>query len=152
MLYNLTGKQFNEDPYSVVDRPEVRPILKVLCLIVINSENKCQALRALRDEIRKDLEFQKLKRIYQLDEKELLRKFESVHSEISNYFCSGIGLKLMYRDSEIAESVLKHFTKREIPCLCVHDSFLIPIQHIEELKEVMNTVYKKHIGYDAKLK
>ena len=151
MLYNLTAKQFEEDPYSVVDRAEVRPILKVLCLIAINSKDKSQALRALRDTIRKNWEFQKLKRVYQLDEKELLRKFEGVHAGISNYFCSGIGLKLMYRDSQIAEDVLKHFTKREIPCLCVHDSFLLPVQHKEELKSVMNEVYKNHMGFDAKL-
>ena len=152
MLYNLTGKQFNEDPYSAVDKPEIRPILKVLCLIVINSQNKSQALKALRDVIQKNWEFLKLKRIYRLDEKELLRKFESVHAGISNYFCSGIGLKLMYKDSEIAESVLKHFTKKEIPCLCVHDSFIVPVQHNEEMKQVMNDIYKKLIGFDAKLK
>jgi len=152
MLYHLTGREFNgEDPYSAVERLEVRPILKVLCLIVINSANKSQALKALREAIRKNWEFQKLKRVYQLDEKELLRKFEGVHAGISNYFCSGIGLKLMYRDSQIAEDVLKHFTKREIPCLCVHDSFLLPVQHKEELKSVMNEVYKNHMGFDAKL-
>ena len=120
-------------------------------MIAINSKDKSQALRALRDTIRKNWEFQKLKRVYQLDEKELLRKFEGVHAGISNYFCSGIGLKLMYRDSQIAEDVLKHFTKREIPCLCVHDSFLLPVQHKEELKSVMNEVYKNHMGFDAKL-
>lgn len=152
MLYHLTGKQINEDPYSVVDRPEIRPILKLLCLIVINSENKSQALRALHDELRRNSGFQKLKRIYRLDEKDLLRKFESVHAEISNYFCSGIGLRLMYRDSEIAEDVLKYFTNREIPCLCVHDSFLVPVQYKDELKQIMNDVYKKHIGFEAKLK
>ena len=152
MLYNLTGKQFSGDPYSQVHRPEIRPILKVLCLIVINLENKSKALKALREQIRKNLEFQKLKRVYRLDEKDLLRKFESVHSEISNYFYSGIGLKLMYKDSEIAESVLKYFTKREIPCLCVHDSFLVQSQYKDELKSVMNDVYKKHIGFEAKLK
>jgi hypothetical protein len=90
--------------------------------------------------------------MYQLDEKELLRKFESVHCNISNYFCSGIGLKLQYRDSEIAECILKHYTRQGIPCLCVHDSFLVPVQYKEELKLVMNEAYKKHIGFDAKLK
>jgi len=152
MLYHLTKKQFGEDPYSVVDRSEVRPILKVLCLIVINSRDKTQALRALNYEIRKNREFQKLKRIYQLDEKELLRKFENVHSEISNYFCSGIGLKLQFVDSQITESILKHFTKRDIPCLSIHDSFIVPAEHQRELAEMMNKIYKKRFGYDAKLK
>lgn len=153
MLYHLTGREFESaDPYSAVERPEIRPILKVLSLIVINSKDKSQALRALREEIRKNWEFQKLKRVFQLDERDLLRKFESVHAGISNYFYSGIGLKLMYRDSQIAEDILKHFTRREIACLCVHDSFLVPTQHQEELRQIMNDVYKKHIGFNAKLK
>jgi hypothetical protein len=152
MLYHLSNKQFDADPYALVDRPEVRPILKVLCLIIINSKDKSQALRAFRDEIRKNYEFQKLKKIYKLDEKELLRKFESVHIRISNYFCSGIGLRLQYKDSQLAESILKYFTKREIPCLCVHDSFIVPENHKAELIEQMKSVYKKRFGFDAKLK
>lgn len=152
MLYHLNGKQFNGDPYSAVDRQEVRDILKVLCLIVINSKDNTQALRALRDVIRKDWKLKKLKLKYQLDEKILLSKFESVHADISSFFCSGVGLKLMYIDSEMAETILKYFALRNIPCLCVHDSFLVPVQHKDELKEVMKNVYKKRIGFEPKLK
>ncbi|MBK9097532.1 MAG: hypothetical protein IPM14_05260 [bacterium] len=152
MLYHLIGKQFDGDPYSAVDRPEVRDILKTLCLIVINTKDTTQALRALRDVIRKDWKLKKLKQKYQLDEKDLLGKFESVHSEISRFFCSRVGLELMYLDSEIAETILKHFTRRGIPCLCVHDSFLVPSQYEDELKNVMKTIYKKYIGFEPKLK
>ncbi len=152
MLYHLSNKQFDADPYAVVDRPEVRPILKVLCLIIINSKDKSQALRAFRYEIRRNYEFQKLKKIYHLDEKDLLRKFESVHSGISNYFCSGIGLRLQYKDSQLAESILKYFIKRKIPCLCVHDSFLVPAEHKDELEEVMIINYRKHFGFVPKIK
>lgn len=153
ILYHKTKKQFEGDPYlKVIDNPELRPLLKLVSLIAVNSQNPAQALRAIKDEIRKNIELQKLKRIYKLDEKDLLRKFESTHFRISNYFYSGIGIKLQNLDSQIAETVLKYFTRREIPCLCVHDSFLVSSEHGAELKETMNAVYKKHLGFEAELK
>lgn len=153
MLYHKTNKQYIGDPYiKIFNSPELRPLLKIVNLIAINSQNPVQALRAIKYEISKSNELTLLKRTYNIDEKDLLRKFESVHSRISQYFYSGIGIKLQHIDSQIAADILKHFTKREIPCLCVHDSFLVPQKHKEELKEVMNSVYKKHLGFDAKLK
>ena len=153
ILYHKTNKQFDGDPYSkVISIPELRPLLKVVSLIAVNSANPTQAYKAVKQEIRNNIEFQRLKRIYRMDEKELLKKFESTHFRISNYFYSGIGIKLQHLDSQIAETVLKHFTRNEIPCLCVHDSFLVPIEHGAELKEVMNKVYKKYLGFDAQIK
>lgn len=153
MLYHTRKIEFNEDPYlMVINNEDVRPILKLVCLIAINSSTPTQALRALKDEIRKNPELEKLKRVYHLDEANLLRKFESVHFEISNYFYSGIGIKLQYLDSQIAHEIFKYFMSRDIPCLGVHDSFIVPANHKEELKEVMNKTYKKHLGFDAKLK
>jgi hypothetical protein len=153
MIYNLTGNQFDDDPYtSVNNNPKVRPILKLVCLIAINSKNKSQALRALREEIRKNPELEKLKRLYELDEKELLRKFESVHFRISNYFFSNCGIRLQFLDSEVAETILKYFTSRDIPCLPVHDSFLVPIKYKDELECVMREVYKSKFKYDIKIK
>ncbi|MCH7721851.1 MAG: hypothetical protein IIC76_00725 [Bacteroidetes bacterium] len=153
MLYHLTNKQFDKDPYtSVMDIPEVRPILKLVCLIAINSRNKSQALRAIREEKRKNPELEKLKRIYHLDEQDLLRKFESVQFRISNYFYSNFGIRLQFLDSEITESILKYFTSREIPCLAVHDSFLVPGKYEDELKAVMRGTYKSKFKYDIKVK
>lgn len=153
MLYHKTNTHFDGDPYSkVTNIPELRPLLKAVNLIAINSESPAKALKALRYEINKSFKLRKLKRLYRVDEKDLLRKFESTHSRISNYFYSGIGIKLQNLDSQIAEDVLRYFTRREIPCLCVHDSFLVPQQHKEELKVVMNSFYKNRLGFDAKLK
>ena len=153
MIYNLTGKQFDEDPYTrVLDIPEARPILKLVCLIAINSQNKSQALKALRKEIRKNPALEKLKRIYQLDETQLLRKFESVHFKISNYFYNNIGIRLQFLDSEITESILKYFTSRDIPCLAVHDSFLLSKKYGDELTYVMKETYKSKFKYDIKVK
>jgi len=61
-------------------------------------------------------------------------------------------LKLQYIDSQLAESVLKHFTSRDIPCLCVHDSFIVPKKYGDELEGVMKDTYKSKINYDIKVK
>jgi hypothetical protein len=88
-----------------------------------------------------------LKRKYNLNEKELLRKFEGVHCRIANHFYCGMGTRLQFWDSQIAESILNHFTKREVPCLGVHDSFLVPEMYKDELFDQMNTnkSYKKKL-------
>ena len=43
----------------------------------------------------------------------------------------------MYRDSCIAEYVIDHFTRRDIPILCMHDSFIVPFDQVLELRTIM---------------
>ena len=74
------------------------------------------------------------------------------HKKIEKYFNTGIGVKLQYRDSKIAERILKHFTRKKIVCLCIHDSFIVQEQFKDELIEVMRREYKKEIGFDCELK
>jgi hypothetical protein len=154
LLYHKSNKHFEKDPYtSVNDIPDVRKILKLISLVAINAKDKSQALRAIQDEITSAPELTRLKREFFLDVKNLLRKFESVHFQISNYFFNDTGIKLQYIDSQIAEAILRHFTSQDIPCLCIHDSFIVQEMYKDELSQVMNEVYKKFAnGNNAKLK
>jgi len=43
----------------------------------------------------------------------------------------------MYRDSCIAEYFIEHFTKRDVPILCMHDSFIVTFDQVLELRAVM---------------
>ena len=61
------------------------------------------------------------------------------------FFC-GMGNKLQYRDSIIAEQVMLHFAKNDIPVLPVHDSFIIQAGLFIDLLEVMEKEFKKRIG------
>jgi hypothetical protein len=56
---------------------------------------------------------------------------------------TGIGTKLQRFDSMIAEEVINHFTKKAIPVLCIHDSFLVDSSHAEELQSVMGRKCQK---------
>jgi len=59
----------------------------------------------------------------------------------------GKGLKLQYIDSCIAEKVLMDLMKKDIPTLCVHDSFIVQEQHKVILHDKMMESYKKELGF-----
>ena len=68
------------------------------------------------------------------------------HEPIKHMFFCGIGNSLQYRDSIIAEQVMLHFAKNDIPILPVHDSFIITAGLFIDLLEVMEKEFKKQIG------
>lgn len=68
------------------------------------------------------------------------------HKPIKHMFFCGMGNNLQYRDSIIAEQVMLHFAKNDIPVLPVHDSFIIQAGLFIDLLEVMEKEFIKQIG------
>ena len=50
----------------------------------------------------------------------------------------------MNTDSSIAEYILKQFVNREIPVLCIHDSFMVNTKYESLLKDIMVESFKVH--------
>ena len=50
----------------------------------------------------------------------------------------------MNLDAKIALNIAFHFINQGIPCLPVHDSFLVQVRYESELRRVMLDTYKKH--------
>lgn len=67
--------------------------------------------------------------------KKLLRLIEKVHHPIvtNGMWNTGYGLTLQFLDSRIAEEIMLHFAKQDVPCLSVHDSFIVPKSYKTEL-------------------
>jgi len=83
----------------------------------------------------------------------LLDAFRSKHPHIKDYLCSDQGVSLMKIDAEIAAKVVNHFTDKEEPILCIHDSFICREQFKEELVQVMNEKVKETLdGYTVGIK
>ena len=61
------------------------------------------------------------------------------HNEaIAHHLCKGVGLRLQRIDSDLVMSVLNRLTERGVPCLPVHDSFIVAKEdHEGLLKEAM---------------
>ncbi len=73
-----------------------------------------------------------------------MQKIKAKHKPIAQYFDDpGIGNVLMNSDSMIAEKIMLHFAKQGIATLPVHDSFIVPANHADEMLGVMKTAFKE---------
>lgn len=161
MLYHKLKIDFEGELYLPENKPEeIRDIYKLISLVSINAEKPSNAIKGFNKEVFDDLKkpiekrkfYYELMQKYNLDVKSLLKEFEERHSKINKYFYKDTGIRLQYYDSMITEQVMKHFTKKEIPILTIFDSFIVPEQHKEELRFIMNQEYKKVFGFDIKIK
>lgn len=158
MLYHMEGIDLQEDPYGIFDyNPRLRTAVKLMTNIAINSSSETSAIRAMNDKLFRLNRSGKLDKVVKamheanLKASNLLQIVKSKHPEIAQYFNSGIGVELQYKDSMLAESILDHFMRKGVPCLCIHDSFIVPRPYGEELKSVMEEKYKERFNFSAKV-
>jgi hypothetical protein len=59
--------------------------------------------------------------------------------------------RLQFQDSQLAERVMLRFTKRDVPVLPVHDSFIITRGLYSELLSVMHQEFEKMFGVSIKI-
>jgi hypothetical protein len=65
---------------------------------------------------------------------------------------TGIGLDLHFLDSQIAEHTMMVLKEQDIPCLPVHDSFIVPRHQASELIKAMRHAFRALTGHDPALK
>ena len=84
---------------------------------------------------------------------ELRQAILDSHKPIQHLFFKGLGNKLQFEDSCIAESVMLHYMNSDSPALPVHDSFVL--HHAEgsygKLEEVMRRAYYERFKSDIKV-
>jgi hypothetical protein len=149
MLYHLRGLGAPDgDLYGFGVSRELN---KIVALISINCEPLKDRLKAISNSFKNN---KKLREEFGDDimKHEFIRKliddFRAAHPKIRDDFFSGCGLNLQYRDSMIMEDLLKHFIRKDVPIIPVHDSLIVPVSHAHEATEVMTETYKNHMGFD----
>ena len=72
----------------------------------------------------------------------------AAHKQIADQFFKGIGTKLQFKDSCIAEKVMLQFTEMDAPALPVHDSFIVHHGYAwtGEIEEIMRRAYFEEVG------
>jgi hypothetical protein len=140
LLYDISNKPLIGDAYTQgVLSNYPRKMVKMALLIMINAECRQSAVKAIIKERAEAGCCEKFKAGALLDD------INKEHHLISDYFCSGHGVNLQYLDGAIALEVMFHFADQGIACLSVHDSFIVPDCHSEELKRVMKEKYKERM-------
>jgi len=151
ILYDLRGivLQPTFDPYVVRSNltKEQRTVYKRLLLIMINAETKHKAINGFRKIVREeddlfntigDNEYNTIKKLAD----ELIAHNKLIEDDLFTEKCH----ELTNKDSNMANEILRHFAKKDILVLCIHDSFVIEEQYEDELRKKMEEVYKEKFG------
>lgn len=171
MLYHLRGIDYDADPYMLWGddtSPAQRLLAKTLINISFNAATRDAAVNRAKLEMatttkQKDKggnserkhgkrleDALTLYRAYKqagLTFDEVYNLAQERHQPIARYFGSDAGIWLMRIDSSIAIDVMYDFAKLCIPCLCCHDSFIVPEHCEQQLREAMNRWYFQRFGF-----
>ena len=131
-------------PDVVTTKEQQRAYVKLLVLMGINADSDKKAFQAFRNNDRQDKVANSLTDI-QLGE--LLKGFIDKHPQFDGILNTGQALRLMNIDSQIANLVIDHFTQKEIPVLCIHDSFIIQYDKEPELRRILDQATHQVTNY-----
>ena len=120
-----------------------RTIIKKLVLTALNARTRKAAFASFREGFATG---HLAKGINNKELEGLLVAFTERHPHLTDFLCADQGIRLMNIDSQIAELVLGWFTRKGIPVLSVHDSFIIPFTHVGELRRVMGRASRRLVG------
>lgn len=144
------GVRVVDDPYELpsrtvpdVDKRQQREIVKQLVLTALNARTEKAAFSSFRDG------WPAGHRAKGLTNKELsclLSLFSEKNPWAKSSLGADVGIGLMNLDLQIAERVLGHFTRKGIPVLCIHDSFIIDYGYAGELRAVMAEASEAVVG------
>ena len=153
LLSNELGVRLADDPYDlgelilpdvVTTKEQQRAYVKLLVLMGINADSDKKAFQAFRNDDRQDKVANSLTDI-QLEE--LLKGFIDKHPQFDGILNTGQALRLMNIDSQIANLVIDHFIQKDIPVLCIHDSFIIQHDKEPELRRILDQATHQVTNY-----
>jgi hypothetical protein len=142
-VYKLPG--YSNDPIF-------RRFVKRMLLVMVNASSRSSVRKVMHEAVHRyhSLELPSgIKSTRNVDIFPIVDALEREHAPIKDYFCTGKGIDLQYHDSVIAEAILVFFANNNIPCLPLHDSFIVDCRYHEWLKYIMQVAFRKYFGQDC---
>lgn len=81
----------------------------------------------------------------------LMDKIEEVHKPISHFFGTGVGLKIMFIESQILVKALLDCIDNKIVALPVHDALIVSESDIDKTRVIMLKAFKDITGIDGQV-
>ncbi len=171
LIYWLQGVSVPDgDLYSLDGFPDgTRDVVKQSLLTLINAKTRTKGMSSIREHISgvkvrlKVVDGKPLKVKKKIPEgdriilppgvkiEKVIEAFEEKHAAIKNWFFSGKGVELQYWDSEIAIEILLRLAEAGVPCLPLHDSFIVSHPQERGLRLIMNDAFYKITGRYPKM-
>ena len=148
ILYSKEGLHMpDEDMYSLDGMGEgQRKICKTILLTIFNVKEDQDAIKAVMTDLHRKGIRSKRNEI-----EHLIERLKEKHHPIKEYFGSGIGRQLQRIDSDIAENIMLRLLDQDIPCLPIHDSFIVAQKHKQALRQAMIEEAKAITGFEPRV-
>jgi len=146
MLYAMEGQALPSDPYDVGlaysgSDDLRRKIVKRYLNAILNDESG-----------RYRLDPEELAKLG-ITQNDLHQRIIKLHKPVERYLYSGIGVKLQYLDSQIAERVILRLLRINEVCLPIHDSFIVRVEAtlalVSAMKQEFFALFKQEIDMKA---
>lgn len=134
-----------EDENNKVDRA----IVKIAVNMMFNCKDEGTAQKAIQGEINSLSKEAKSK--YTLgNARSVMALINETYPDFFDLFCNSnsFGRTLQNHDSHLASDILEVFIEKEIPCLPVHDSFVVQMKYMDILCDAMGECFRKRFGVD----
>jgi hypothetical protein len=139
IIYAWAKKKLVGDPYIIEGFP--RNVAKRAFFIIVNAKGYLAAKGAVANYLEEKGMARKLAG-------KLIEAMKKRHLQVEKYFHSGAGLELQNLDAKMAEYVLRVMTvQKGVPCLPIHDSFIVPAGQVKNLIRTMKAAYEKFVGH-----
>ena len=73
---------------------------------------------------------------------EIDKLFEEENNQIKHHLFTGVGKRLQFKDSCIAESITESMVNNNIPILAIHDSFIVQHWNESRLHKLMDYIFR----------
>ena len=139
ILFARAGLAIPPDPYALVpgiaDNEILRKHAKKTFLALLNARN-----RGTKEPRNFDSD------THGMTARDFRQVVKNAFPMLPGIFGTGIGLRLQREDSDLAERVMLHFAGKGVPVLPIHDSFIVPVQHKDELVRTMIETFAETYG------
>ena len=139
--YDYFNDSYDVPTNGIKDKEDSRAVIKLLFLTALNAKNEKECFKLFRDQWNY-IDHPYVGLFSDVFLKELLDSLRDRHYQIDDMFCSGVGIDLQKWESDIVDYIVSDFTERNIPILCIHDSFIIWREQLDLLVNNMSTAIK----------
>ena len=128
-VYALDGMSTNIDGSA---NTRQRKICKKVLLTIFNVNPTQDPVKAVIMDLRDNGIYAQANEV-----QHIIDQLKNKHHPIKEFFASGVGPELQRIDSDIAERILVRLMDHDIPCIPVHDSFIVGRDQGDTLNQVM---------------
>lgn len=165
LAYHLSNLDYCDDGYKLwgVDTTkEQRRVAKAAINISLNAANPIQAREAFTlamqttgkdgqslrgNDLKRARELARAYKMTQMSFDDIYDLILTVHAPIKEWFCADSGITLMVFEGMFMTKLMVAMAEEGIPCLAIHDSFIIPEIYATHFDNKMHLIYASVMGH-----